>query len=157
LETVLRLLPAAGVRLSTLRGAREAGLVAGPVQLAASSWGAGKDWRVWDNAGVAELNDEIDQMQKRLFSLLDQLPEGSGRNPAADQLVREALLLSSSDWAFMVSRNSAAGYAWQRARQHAERFSALADAIESRTGADSLAAELRAIDGPFGHLDARTC
>jgi 1,4-alpha-glucan branching enzyme len=157
LDTVLRLLPAAGVRLSTLRGAREAGLVAGRVELPVSSWGAGKDWRVWDNAGVAELNDEIAHVQKRLFALLDERPEGSGRDPAADQLVREAFLLSSSDWAFMVSRDSAAGYAWQRARQHAERFTALADAIESGTAADLLAARLRAVDGPFGHLDARTC
>ena len=157
LDAVLRMLPAAGVRLRTLRGAREAGLVAGRVELPASSWGAGKDWRVWDNSGVTELNDEIAHMQKRLFSLLDELPEGSGRNPAADQLVREAFLLSSSDWAFMVSRDSAAGYAWQRARRHAERFNALADALEAGTDANRLAAELRAVDGPFGHLDARSC
>ena len=57
----------------------------------------------------------------------------------------------------MVTRDSAADYARQRARQHAERFAALADAIESGTGADALAARLRAVDGPFGRLDARTC
>ena len=157
LDAVLRLLPQAGVRLSTLRGAAEAGLVAERVQLPASSWGAGKDWRVWDSDPVAELNDEIAHMQKRLFSVLDSRPDGAGRDPAADQLVREAFLLSSSDWAFMVSRDSAADYARQRARLHADRFSALADAIESGTGADLLAAQLRAVDGPFGRLDARTC
>jgi 1,4-alpha-glucan branching enzyme len=54
----------------------------------ASSWGAGKDWRVWDNDAVTELNDEIAHMQKRLFQLLDNRPEGAGRDPAADQLVR---------------------------------------------------------------------
>ncbi len=157
LDAVLRSLPQAGVRLSTLRGARDSGLVAGPVELPASSWGAGKDWRIWDNDAVAELNDEIGHMQKRLFSLLDARPAGAGRDPAADQLVREAFLLSSSDWAFMVSRDSAAGYARQRARQHADRFAALADALESGTGAAQLAARLRAVDGPFGHLDARNC
>ncbi|MBV9823816.1 MAG: DUF1957 domain-containing protein, partial [Actinobacteria bacterium] len=76
-------------------------------------------------------------------------------------LVREAFLLSASDWAFMVTRDSAADYARQRARQHAERFAALADAIESGTEspepAEPLAARLRAVDGPFGRLDARTC
>lgn len=157
LDAVLRLLPQAGVRLSTLRGACSAGLVADRIDLPSSSWGAGKDWRVWDNDVVAELNDEIAHMQKRLFSLLDNRPEGSGRDPAADQLVREAFLLSSSDWAFMVSRNSAADYARERARRHAEKFTALADAIESGAGAERLAAELRAVDGPFGRLDARTC
>ncbi|HEX8767590.1 MAG TPA: glycoside hydrolase family 57 protein [Jatrophihabitans sp.] len=157
LDAVLRLLPQAGVRLSTLNGAAEAGLVAERVELPASSWGAGQDWRVWDNDAVAELNDEIAHMQKRLFSLLDNRPAGAGRDPAADQLVREAFLLSSSDWAFMISRNSAADYARQRVRLHADRFAALADAIESGAGAELLAAQLRAVDGPFGRLDARTC
>jgi 1,4-alpha-glucan branching enzyme len=157
LDAVLRLLPQAGVRLSTLRGAAEAGLVAGRIELAASSWGAGKDWRVWDNDAVAGLNDEIAHMQKRLFSLLDNRPAGAGRDPACDQLVREAFLLSSSDWAFMISRNSAADYARQRARSHADRFAVLADAIESGADAEALAARLRAVDGPFGRLDARNC
>jgi 1,4-alpha-glucan branching enzyme len=157
LDAVLRMLPQAGVRLSTLRGAAEAGLVGERIELPASSWGAGKDWRVWDNDAVAVLNDEIAHMQKRLFSLLDTLPDGSARDPAADQLVREAFLLSSSDWAFMVSRDSAAGYARQRARVHADRFTALADAIESGAGAETLAAQFRAVDGPFGRLDARAC
>ena len=40
---------------------------------------------------------------------------------------------------------------------HAERFAALADAIESGAGAQALTARLRAVDGPFGRLDARTC
>jgi 1,4-alpha-glucan branching enzyme len=153
---VLRLLPEAGVRLSTLRGARDAGLVGEPIELTSSSWGAGKDWRVWDNDQLGELNDEIAHMQKRLFSLLDARSDRAGRDSAADQLVREAFLLSSSDWAFMVSRDSAAGYARQRARSHADRFAALADAMESGGDADLLAGRLRAIDGPFGHLDART-
>ncbi|HEX8306135.1 MAG TPA: glycoside hydrolase family 57 protein [Jatrophihabitans sp.] len=157
LDAVLRLLPQAGVRLSTLRGAAEAGLVAGRIELPVSSWGAGKDWRVWDNDAVTELNDEIAHLQKRLFQLLDSRPDGAGRDPAADQLVREAFLLSSSDWAFMISRDSAADYARQRARLHADRFTALADAIESGVGADLLAARLREVDGPFGRLDARTC
>src|SRR5262249_61990598 len=45
LARVLRELPAAGVRVSTLRGALDAGLLGGPVELPVSSWGSGKDWR----------------------------------------------------------------------------------------------------------------
>jgi 1,4-alpha-glucan branching enzyme len=170
LAAVLQLLPQAGVRLSTLAGAREAGLVAGRIELPESSWGAGKDWQVWDNDAVGELNDELVSIQKRLFAVLDELwlRDGSsrldgvrgGRDPAADQLVREAMLASSSDWAFMITRDTAAGYAWQRARSHAERFFALADALQAGGPpgtATALAAELRRLDGPFGQLDARTC
>lgn len=162
LDTVLRLLPQAGVRLRTLASARRAGLVAEPVLLPASSWGAGKDWRVWDNELVTELNDELAGVQKRLFAVLDErFPIGErvpGRDPAADQLAREAFLASSSDWAFMVSRDSAAGYAQQRARTHAARFHALADAMQPGTDPAALASlvdQLRAVDGPFGQLDAR--
>ena len=121
LAAVLRMLPQAGVRLNTLAGAREAGLVAGRVELPESSWGAGKDWQVWDNDAVGELNDELVSIQKRLFAVLDERSRldgvRGGRDPAADQLVREAMLASSSDWAFMITRDTAAGYAWQRAAQ----------------------------------------
>ena len=162
LDAVLRLLPRAGVRPSTLAGAREAGLVAGRVQLPESSWGAGKDWQVWDNELVGNLNDELAGVQKRLFSVLDERASlagiRGGRDLAADQLAREALLASSSDWAFMVTRDSAAGYARQRAGEHTDRFHALAAAMQDPSGDDpvALARRLRAIDGPFGQLDART-
>jgi len=159
LAAVLRMLPQAGVRPTTLAGARQAGLVGAPVELPTSSWGAGKDWRIWDNDQVAPLNDELAGLQKRLFTLLDErfadrerLPD---RDPALDQLVREALLASSSDWAFMISRDTAAGYARQRAAGHVARFTELADAIAAGTAPAPLIERLRALDGPFGHLDAR--
>jgi 1,4-alpha-glucan branching enzyme len=158
LNAILRLLPQAGVRVTTLSGAREAGLVAGSVEMAASSWGAGKDWRVWDNEQVADLVEESTHVQKRFLTLVDTRSESDGgRDEVLDQLAREAFLLTSSDWAFMVSRDSAAGYAHDRAKVHAERFHALADVLEScdRPAAEALASRLRALDGPFGHLDAR--
>jgi 1,4-alpha-glucan branching enzyme len=166
LEAVLRLLPQANVRVSTLSRSREAGLLDGRIELPASSWGAGQDWRVWDNEQVADLVEESAQVQKRLLGLLDGLFGGDctsalqvrGRDPVADQLCREAFLLTSSDWAFMVSRDSAADYARARAAEHARRFASLADLVESgdRVAAVDLAASLQQVDGPFGHLDART-
>lgn len=155
LDAVLRMLPQAGVRLATLASARDQDLVGAPVELPASSWGAGKDWRLWNNDALAPLNDELAELQKRLFTTLDaEIATGSGRRPDLDQLVREALLASASDWAFMISRDSAAEYAWQRACDHVGRFHALADAISDRT-AHRLTSDLRGVDGPFGHLDAR--
>jgi 1,4-alpha-glucan branching enzyme len=158
LAAVLRMLPQAGVRLATLRGAAEAGLVGSGVELTESSWGAGKDWRIWDNSQVAVLNDELATVQKRLFALLDERFAGgsAGRDPACDQLAREAMLLSSSDWAFMISRGTAADYAWQRARDHAARFHELADLLADGRDADELTGRLGGWDSPFGHLDART-
>ncbi|MEU5695203.1 glycoside hydrolase family 57 protein [Actinosynnema sp. NPDC020468] len=151
LEAVLRALPEAGVRVTTLRGAVEAGHVGEPVTIHPSSWGAGKDWHVWNGPQVADVvrgNEEV------LRELLELDLRGGARNPVADQAVREALLALSSDWAFMVTKDSAADYARHRAKTHADRFAELAAALRAGRGADR-AASLRSVDGPFGHLDAR--
>jgi 1,4-alpha-glucan branching enzyme len=154
LEAVLRALPAAGVRVTTLRGAVDAGLVGGPVELPPSSWGSGKDWRVWAGDQVADLVARNEQVQRTL------LAAGPGplvRDPVRDALAQQALLALSSDWAFMVSKDSAAGYARDRAHGHAGRVEELAGLL----GAGRRGAALRRIagwggaDAVFGHLDAR--
>ena len=169
LEAVLRALPDAGVRVTTLRGAAEAGHVGAPVELPASSWGSGKDWRVWDGAQVADLTSANTALQQDLLALACtegvlhnvERSEGRlqciGRDPARDQLVTEALLAVSSDWAFMVTKDSAADYARRRAKVHGERYAELADLLRAgrQDRALARAEELRAEDGVFGHLDAR--
>ncbi|MEV4318262.1 glycoside hydrolase family 57 protein [Actinocrispum sp. NPDC049592] len=156
LETVLRSLPEAGVRVTTLQGAIEAGHVGSRVDLPASSWGSGKDWRNWDGEQVADLVAMGSSLQHDLLSVVDSFPRGY-RSSAADQLVREALLALSSDWAFMVTKDSAADYARRRAKVHAERFGELSELL--RLGhldrATARAGQLRAEDYLFGHLDAR--
>jgi 1,4-alpha-glucan branching enzyme len=152
LEGVLRALPKAGVRVTTLRGALAAGHVGRPVELPASSWGSGKDWRVWDGEQVADIVDDGARVQRELLSVVDS-SVGAYRDRVADQMAREALLALSSDWAFMVTKDSAADYARRRAALHGERFAELAAAVGS--GGPAGVAELRTVDGPFGHLDAR--
>ncbi len=156
LDAVLRRLPEAGVRVATLRGAVEAGCVGPPRELPAGSWGAGKDWRVWDGEQVADLAKDTRRVQERLLGLVD-AHRGPARSAVLDQLCREALLVASSDWAFMVSRDTAAAYGRDRAASHAERFDKLADLVEGArtTDAQAYAGWLRTVDGPFGHLDAR--
>ncbi|GAA3243754.1 glycoside hydrolase family 57 protein [Pseudonocardia petroleophila] len=150
LEAVLRALPDAGVRVTTLRGAVDAGLVGAPVDLPPSSWGSGKDWRVW--AGVEDLVALNAAVQKTLLSVP---PAGPGRDPLRDALAQEALLALSSDWAFMVTKDSAAGYARDRAHGHAHRVDELAALLHG--GRRGAAARLvgRWPAQPFGHLDAR--
>jgi 1,4-alpha-glucan branching enzyme len=148
LEAVLRALPLAGVHVTTLRGALEAGHLDGPVDLPASSWGMGKDWRVWAGEQVADIVHGNAELQRELLSLDF---SGPVRDPVLDQAVREALLALSSDWAFMVTKDSAADYARYRAKVHSERFHEL---VSGRRSARR-ALELRQVDGPFGHLDAR--
>ncbi len=160
LARVLRLLPAAGVRLTTLRAALAAGAVRGEVELPAGSWGAGKDFRVWDGPAVRPLVDDGFWVQRRLLDLVDREHRAGRlvtRRPDLDQLARQALLTLSSDWAFMVTRDQAADYALRRADEHRVAFHALAVLVErGDPAASQLVHDQRRTDGPFGSLDART-
>jgi len=150
LEQVLRTLPEAGVRTATL--AQVAGQATGSVELPAGSWGAGKDLRLWAGPVVADLAADGRAVADRMLHVVRRcvLP-GSARRPDLDDLVREGLLALASDWAFMVSRDSAAGYARDRHAAHTARFHALADAVEGRGPQPA-----PSLDGTLAsHLDAR--
>jgi len=155
LEEVLRLLPLAGVKVSTLQAAQEAGHVGAPVEIVASSWGSGKDWRVWAGPQVAGIVEAGESLGKELLATVDS-HRSLVRNPALDQLCREAYLALASDWAFMVSKNSATEYARSRIATHAARFDRLRAAMDTHPErAAELTRECERLDGPWGHLDAR--
>jgi 1,4-alpha-glucan branching enzyme len=146
------------VRVTTLRGAVDAGLVGGSVELPPSSWGSGKDWRVWAGEQVSDLVGLNERVQKALM----RVPTGGlVRDPLRDVLAEQALLALSSDWAFMVSKDSAADYARGRAHLHAGRVEELAGLLADghRDAAEALVArwgpDARRADAVFGHLDAR--
>ncbi|MCX4095265.1 glycoside hydrolase family 57 protein [Nocardia sp. alder85J] len=161
LEQVLRALPEAGVTVGTLADARANGYVGEPVPLADSSWGSGKDWRVWAGDQVRDLVDLNADIVRLALDTLDKSAAETGRaglrDRVADQLLREAILTVSSDWAFMVSKDSAAGYARDRAHQHAHAVRELAAALAAGhpARARDLAAGWAAADGLFPALDAR--
>lgn len=161
LAEVLRLLPEAGVEVTTLAGAREAGYVADAVRLEAGSWGSGKDWRVWAGGQVADVVADNDRLVRRWRALPPAgRAAGPGRDQLADQIAREALLALSSDWAFMITKDSAAEYARARHDLHHRRFDELVRVREegAQQGAPEVASALaaaRARDGIFGHLDSR--
>lgn len=154
LGAVLRALPEAGVRVRTLRGALEAGVLGAPVELPASSWGSGKDWRVWDGVRVSSLVESGRDVQR---TLLGSAAPGPARDPVRDGLARQALLALSSDWAFMVSKDSAADYALARAGAHAGAVAEIGALLAAgqRDEATLLVTALDRRDTVFGHLDAR--
>ncbi|CAM4274442.1 1,4-alpha-glucan branching enzyme [Mycobacterium basiliense] len=164
LQRVLRALPAAGVRVGTLRDAMNRGYLGTPVELPPSSWGSGKDWQVWSGEQVADLvqlNSEIvDTALTTVDKALTQRASLDGpipRDRVADQILRETLLTVSSDWPFMVSKDSAADYARYRAHLHAHATREIAGALASgrRDTAQRLADGWNRADGLFGALDAR--
>jgi 1,4-alpha-glucan branching enzyme len=161
LGRLLRALPEAGVRVGTLRDAKENGFLGAPVELPPSSWGSGKDWQVWSGEKVADLvqlNAEVvDTALTTVDKALAQTDVAPARDLVADQILRETLLTVSSDWPFMVSKDSAGEYARYRAHLHAHATREIADALAAgrRDAAERLAAGWNRADGLFGALDAR--
>ena len=159
LERVLRRLPEAGVRVGTLAQAAQNGFVGDAVTLPASSWGSGKDWRVWDGPQVRHLVDLNAEVTETALDTVTKLLEGGRgeRHRVADQILRETLLTVASDWPFMVSKDTAAHYAVQRAHTHAHATREICDAAMRGRDADAarLAAGWQRADNLFAGLDAR--
>jgi 1,4-alpha-glucan branching enzyme len=153
LERVLDLLPQAGVEVTTLSD-----LAADPigrVHPGASSWGLGKDWHVW--TGPQDIADRQGSLAKEALAALDETHPRLERSRVHDQVMRELLLALSSDWAFMVSHDTAASYARDRFDGHARSVSALVGALREGRWSDAhrLAERDGERDHPFGALDAR--
>jgi 1,4-alpha-glucan branching enzyme len=162
LEKLMRALPAAGVTVGTLNDARERGFVGAPLELQDSSWGSGKDWRVWagdDVADLVKLNAEVSRTALDAVDASRAVRSRAGgpelRNRVDDQILRETLMAVASDWAFMVSKDSAAGYARERAHVHAHALREIAAAQQHPARAEELARQWNHADGLFAALDAR--
>lgn len=159
LEHVWQLLPQAGVEVTTLSGARRSGLVGEPIQPGEASWGAGKKYQTWTGPAVTGIVDDNWHAQGIVLKTIENLLPTQARCEPVDQLLRSLLLALASDWAFMITKDSAADYASRRHFFHHSDTHRLAATI-AEAGADSAAAHReaalqRAINGPFGHLDAR--
>lgn len=155
LAHALRMLPEAGVRLATLaQVAAEGCSTAQPVDLPVGSWGHGKDLRLWAGPAVADLAADQRAVAAGLLATVRRGAARSGatRDPWLDDLAREALLLAASDWAFMVSRDSAAAYARDRHAGHRARFREL---CAGRDPSDDRAVRRPGRSRVVPHLDAR--
>ena len=160
---VVRALRAGGIRVDTLEHAIEHGdgvHVAGRLDLGAGSWGAGKDFSVWDGPAVAEIAHENLWMQHRLLDVLDR-ERAAGRTgnprPDLDQLLLTLWNALSSDWAFLVSRDQSVDYALRRAQEHRVDFHRLAQLVEDGDDGRALAEARRQArhDRTFPAQDAR--
>jgi 1,4-alpha-glucan branching enzyme len=119
-----------GVRLVTVSEGIE---LVEPVtrELAASTWGHGKDFTTWDAPPVAELAFAARAAELRTVAAAARY---AAPHTALERAARELLAMQSSDWSFMVTRNLAADYPQERMRLHGAALdAALAALTDSAT------------------------
>ena len=140
---------------TTIAGRLEADPPRERVALAEGSWGKDNDHTTWLAPRTQWMWDGIRNAAARVGSLADAPPGDALRRRAADQTLRELLLLESSDWPFLVTTGQAADYAAERFRSHAQRLQRSLELATRGTADDEV--ELRSLDGadnPFP--DARS-
>jgi 1,4-alpha-glucan branching enzyme len=128
----------------------------GVLNIPESSWGAGGTHFVWDNNETHWMWAPIHEAEARMEALankyVDPTPDEA---KVLAQTAREALLLESSDWPFLVTTGQAREYSIQRFSQHLERFNKLADSLEKDAPDVALAEELYELDKVFADIDYR--
>jgi len=102
------------------------------VALPEGSWGLGSNHSVWLNEQTAWSWEQIYACEADMVGLAGRLADYSGeQRPMIERVLRQAarelLLLSASDWQFLIANGSAVEYATARLSGHAEDFRSLAD------------------------------
>ena len=99
---------------------------------AATSWGAGGYGAVWVGAEAAWSWRHVHHATRYAKFLVEQhRGDGGLRGRALDQLIRELLLLQSSDWNFIIKTGTSMKYAEARIRAHVHRLRHLGHLVET--------------------------
>jgi 1,4-alpha-glucan branching enzyme len=126
------------------------------LNLPESSWGAGGTHFVWDNNETHWMWVPIHEAEARMEALANRYTDPTPHEARVlAQTAREALLLESSDWPFLVTTGQAREYSIQRFSQHLERFNALAASLEKGAPDTALADEYYELDKVFPDIDYR--
>ena len=135
---------------TTVAGRLEAHPPRERIALAEGSWGKNNDHATWLAPQTQWMWDGIRSAAPRVRVLADDPPRDAFRKRAADQALRELLLLESSDWPFLVTTGQAGDYAAERFRSHAQRLQRCLDLAARGTGNDQVELlSLERSDNPF--------
>jgi 1,4-alpha-glucan branching enzyme len=121
-----------GLEAITLRGYLERHPVAFQATPSASTWGAGGYGEVWVGHEAAWTWRHVHHATRYAAWLVRRHRHAAGKlGEALDQVVRELLLLQSSDWPFIIKTGTATRYAEARIRVHVHRLRHLGHLLES--------------------------
>jgi 1,4-alpha-glucan branching enzyme len=141
LAAVLAEAPRQGLELVTVSEGLER-VATRPAELAASTWGRGKDLSTWDSPRVADMAFAARRAELRTVAAAAGPAEPRA---ALERAARELLALQSSDWAFMVTRELAGDYPRARLEAHS---TALDAALKALTPGPSAEVISRAVPEP---------
>ena len=83
-------------------------------------------------------------------------PNATGiQERALNQAARELVLAQSSDWAFIMTTQTAVPYAKRRSREHIHRFQCLYDQIKNNQIDESMLKDMEWKDAIFQEIDYR--
>jgi 1,4-alpha-glucan branching enzyme len=134
------------------------------IDLLESSWGLGGGHYIWDNDSTNWMWQEIHNAEKEIEDMTLKVScrerkrddNASLRDRLLKQVAREALLLESSDWPFLVTTEQARDYGERRFLEHKYRFERLAHALAEDVISPDIVnylEQLESIDAVFPEID----
>jgi 1,4-alpha-glucan branching enzyme len=124
---------------------------------AASSWGNGGYNETWLNGRndwiYIHMNELSDRMEKLASEFKDEHDLLKIR--VLNQMLRELLLVQSSDWAFIITTNTSVEYAVNRIKTHVKRFLDLERQFLSNNIDEEYLSQIEQMDAIFPWIDYR--
>jgi 1,4-alpha-glucan branching enzyme len=122
----------------------------------ASSWGFKGYNEVWLSGANDWIYRHLHAAADRMVELADTMPAAVGlEERVLNQAARELLLAQSSDWAFIMSRETVVPYAVQRTKEHLLRFHELSNMLRDRAVDEERLREFETKDNLFPAIDYR--
>ena len=120
----------------------------------ASSWGYQGYSYVWINGRNDWIYRHLHEAAVRMQDLAVRFPFAEGvQRRALNQALRELLLAQSSDWAFIMTRNTVVPYAMQRTRDHLLHFNRLYEMLMCGAPEEPWLAALESRDNIFPDIN----
>lgn len=141
-------------RLSTPTDVLDSGLDFQVAMPAASSWGAYGYSDSWLNDRNGWVWPHIHHAVEEMARIAAEHPDADGiYRRALNQLAREVLLASSSDWPFIITMDTMVPYAESRVRAHINRFNRLAAQVRAHVIDEEWLTKVEACDNIFHDID----
>jgi len=134
----------------------DSGVALQEVMPSASSWGAGGYNRVWLNPKNQKLQRHYEIIHERMDRLAQDY-EGASEDSrrATRQAAREALLAVASDWAFLITKDTAGAFSARQAATHIRDFLKVEAMARSGQIDEVALAEIENRDNIFPAIDPR--